>query len=670
MREGLRRHRFALALIVLLVAVLFTPSIVKREVFTIRDHTDYFQPLRYFTAIHIRDFTLPYWNPYSASGEPWLANPQTAVFYPPTWVFVFLPFETAYMLFLALHLVIAGWGAYLLFARSVSEGAALAGAVAVTFSGPVLSLLDVSNNLATFAWIPWVLWAALSRTPPAMAGLLIAMSFLGGEPFFAAVGALLYAAVLIGRGVVNAGGGGVAGSAPGSGSRHRGNAITLLKTALVAIGLSAIQLVPFLELVRGSDRAARLSKEEIFRESMELGDWIRVAVPPRLNASGYDASLSQHFIPIIYVGAIVALLAVLAWVFVRRREVIGWSLLLAAAIVVAAGNHLPVGKVFELIPVTPFRYPSRAVPFGALAIAALASLGWNRFRPQKRWADLLLVVILVVDLLPRAAPLLRTSPFRTDLLPYPEAVGRAGKFVRVHDGALIDRRAWMAGYVNLYQRRFDTWTAAPLVSERYSRVHEVAVLAGRLDLLQFLGTGFVLSETPLGPPLRRLTSVRGVTAYTTPREPRFAMLWTGWKPAGSAAEALDATIQSGMSSGVAVAGAAPPPAPRRVQLLSPESLVLDTRTARAVVNAPDDSVLVLTQQDSPSWRVYVDGVAQKKLLAGGIFRAVHVPRGRHEVIWKWDPSSLRIGATMTSITVLFLSMIFFVKRFTRRKFSS
>ena len=48
-----------------------------------------------------------------------MANPQTGVFYPPTWLFAIFPFETAYMLYLALHLVILAWGAYLLFARSV-----------------------------------------------------------------------------------------------------------------------------------------------------------------------------------------------------------------------------------------------------------------------------------------------------------------------------------------------------------------------------------------------------------------------------------------------------------------------------------------------------------------------------------------------------------------------
>lgn len=669
MREALRRHRFALALVALLGTVLFAPSIAKREVFTIRDHTDYFQPLRYFTAIHIRDYTLPYWNPYSASGEPWLANPQTAIFYPPTWLFMSLPFETAYMLFLALHLVILGWGAYLLFARSVSEGAAMVGAAAVMFSGPTLSLLDISNNLATFAWIPWVIRAAAARKSPAVSGSLIALAFLGGEPFFAAVGAGLYAVIR----VIPSGGEG-AGTEGGTERPPRflgpaGNDILL--TAIVAMGLSAVQLVPFLELVRGSDRAAQLSSEEIFRESMRVSDWLRVAVPPRLNANAYDPKLSQHFIPVVYAGAVVAVLAVLGWIFVRRREVIGWTLLLLAAVFVAAGDSLPLSRLFEIAPVTPFRYPSRVVPFGALAIVALAALGWDRFRPKRRWADLLLVVVIVADLLPRAAPLLRTAPFRTDLLPYPAAVGRAAKFIRIHEGPTIDRRAWMAGYVNLYQRRFDAGTAAPVVSERYAQLHDAAIASGRLDLLAFLAAGFVLSDRQLAPPLRPVVSVRSVTAYATPESPRMATLWTGWTPAADAAGALEHMIRKGMTEGVAVSGAGVPRTRREnARRLDAEQLVMDTRTVRALVNAPEEGVLVLAQQDAASWRVFVDGVEQKKLLAGGVFRAVSVPRGRHEVVWRWHPASLRAGAATTFVTALSLQMIFFVKHFKRRKFSS
>ncbi|MFL6248499.1 MAG: hypothetical protein ACJ74H_20920, partial [Thermoanaerobaculia bacterium] len=136
---NVERHRFAFALLALLALTLFLPALLKREVFTLRDHFDYFQPLRAFTADELRAGHLPLWNPYSASGEPWLANPQTGVFYPPAWLFLVLPFATAYMLYLLLHSILLGCGAYLLFVRRASPGAAMVGAAALMFSGPVLS---------------------------------------------------------------------------------------------------------------------------------------------------------------------------------------------------------------------------------------------------------------------------------------------------------------------------------------------------------------------------------------------------------------------------------------------------------------------------------------------------------------------------------------------------
>src|ERR1700726_4558619 len=72
------------ALLALLALLLFVRPLIRGEVFTFRDHSDYFQPPRYFTALELRQGRMPLWNPYNASGEPWLANPQTGVFYPPT----------------------------------------------------------------------------------------------------------------------------------------------------------------------------------------------------------------------------------------------------------------------------------------------------------------------------------------------------------------------------------------------------------------------------------------------------------------------------------------------------------------------------------------------------------------------------------------------------------
>lgn len=641
-----RRHRFALALIAVVVATVLARPIVRQEVFSFRDHVDYFQPLRYYTAVHLRALILPHWNPYSASGEPWLANPQTGVFYPPTWLFLMFPFVTAYMLYLALHLLILGWSAYLLFTRMASEGAALLGAMALIFCGPVVSLLDISNNLATFAWVPLTLWCAMTRARPELAALVLALAFLGGEPFFAAVAAGLYVVVVRSwKHVVIAGAG--------------------------ALGLSAIQLLPFLEMLLGSDRAAGLTREQIVRESMPVGDWLRLAVPPRLQSSGFDPELSQHFVPMVYVGAVVVALAIVAWITTRNVRVMAWTGLLITAMIVAGGAYLPlIGNLLTAMPLTLFRYPARVVPFGALAVVALAVIGWERIRPRRRWVDLILILFIVTDVLWRAQPLLQSAPFRSERVPYPPAVGRRAKFMRIQERPGADRAAWIAGYVNLYERRFDASTAAPVMSERYSRLHDEAITRARIDLLNLLGVGYLLSEKRIEA-LFPLMSVRGVIVYGNAGALPMATWWGRAKAFSSPEEALAATLDGKLSLTLAVSGTMERAVtPERAWIVGAESVSVDTRRARVVVNAPADGILMLAQQDAPGWRVFVDGRRARKVLGAGIFRAVEVQAGRHEVVWRFQPRAILLGAIVTIITALSLQVRRFVKRRGQKNFSS
>lgn len=188
-------NAIAVAVIVAAALVVFAPALAKNEIFTFRDHADYFTPMRLYTAMHLRAGRLPLWNPYNGSGEQWLANPQTGVFYPPAWLFALIPFSTAYVLYLFLHSLILGSGAWALFRRSAGVAAALVGSVALMFSGPVLSLLDVQNNFTTFAWLPWIVWSAhRDREGPArsprLSAVFLALAFLAGEPFYAAVAAV------------------------------------------------------------------------------------------------------------------------------------------------------------------------------------------------------------------------------------------------------------------------------------------------------------------------------------------------------------------------------------------------------------------------------------------------------------------------------------------------
>ena len=608
------RHRFALAFLAAVATPLFLLPLLNGEVFTLRDHFDYFQPLRWFTAAELQEGRLPLWNPYNASGEPWLANPQTGVFYPPAWLFVVLPFAAAYMLFLFFHVVLLGWGAYLLFARTASPGAALVGAVALMFSGPVLSLLDVSNNLATLAWIPLALWCA-AEGAWRRGGVVLALAFLGGEPFFAACGALAYAGtagVLAGcrAGVPPAAGGG--GTPPHQPpGRRRSASVGLLRSALIALGLSAVQLFPFLAMLRDSDRAAGLDASLILMHSMAWSDWLRVIVP-------VDRGATQQFIPEVYVGVVVSLLALLG----LRRKTWPWVVLLAVCVVVSFGP----AWLAEL-PLTLFRYPARLVPLAALAIAALAVAGWERVRPNRRWVDLVIVLVVVVDLVPRAWPLLPSAPFRRDVVPYAREVGGESKFLRAGTADARHRTAWISGYLNLYDRRFDAFTAAPVASEAYVRVHRALLENPTREELARKGIGWIVTAHALSHSFPPAARAENVTVYRNRMTLPMAFLTT-----------------------------------RSPLTVHPARVELDTRRVRVSVDAPQEGVIVVLQQRAPGWRVSIDGVEAREFPIDGLFRGVQVTRGHHEIVWTYRPRSLVFGAIVTSLTLLAMTLFRFVKR--------
>jgi len=573
-------RRLAAALLVALALLLVARPLLHREVFTFRDHTDYFQPLRWYTATSLQAGRLPLWNPYNASGEPWLANPQTAVFYPPAWLFLALPFETAYMLYLALHLALLGCGAFVLFARRRSPGAALIGATALMVCGPTLSLLDVQNNLTTFAWIPLVIWCGLARVSARWSAAAIAMSFLAGEPFFAAVGALIFVLV-----------------------RRR----DVIDVAAQSFALAGVQLVPFLAMLRGSDRAGASAAD--LREAMPLRDWLRIAVPPSLAGNGFDPHLGQHFIPVVYVGVVTCALALIGAICAWRR-IGGWLALLVASIVFATAS---AAALLAHLPLTLFRYPARLVPLGALAIAAIAVEGWDvvaRWIPIRAIA-VLVAVAIAAELLSFTKPLLVTAPMQwKNPVPYDAGVGRTLKIVRAGDPRLVaeNRRAWIAGYLNLYQRRFDAWTAAPLVSRRYAELYERAVRDRGMTLLSSMSVGYVLAPRGADVVVYRNDAARPLVS--------------------------------------------PPPT----------LLAFGANFIHAAVALPNASTVIVTQQCASGWSVDIDGKSAS-LDASGDFLAVRVPAGKHDVAFRYRSVPLVAGAFLTLLALLRLLLPkTFVKR--------
>jgi hypothetical protein len=161
MKRYLRPEWVVVAILVAVCfgAVLLIPAgLVFSGPFT--DLAAQFAAWRAFAAASLLAGHFPLWNPYTFSGEPFLGGFQSALFYPPNAIFLFLPLSQALNLSMLLHLVILGWGMYRwAIQRGFSPLAATLCGLALPLSGPVFPHIYAGHlsNLCTMAWAPWIM---------------------------------------------------------------------------------------------------------------------------------------------------------------------------------------------------------------------------------------------------------------------------------------------------------------------------------------------------------------------------------------------------------------------------------------------------------------------------------------------------------------------------------
>ncbi|MGK2858352.1 MAG: YfhO family protein [Thermoanaerobaculia bacterium] len=699
------RWKWRAILIALAALAPFIPMLLGGDVPSFRDHRDYFVPLREATAIALRGGELPLWNALSGSGEPWLANPQTGVFYPPAWLVAALPFRTGYVLFLVFHLALLGFGWRRLVLRWVRDDVATLSACALVLSGPVLSLLDVSNSLGTFAWIPLLLSFALDggQRAPARDAATIALCFLGGEPLLAAAGAALYAVVRLVR-------------------ERRAALLGVAAVAALSILLSAAQLLPFLESLRGSDRSSGLDSVAALAQSLAPVDWMLVPVAPSVPGSATIALTSQRFLPSIFISPLLALLPLalpLLWRggMLPSRACFGWLALFGVSAFLAAGAHLAPAKWFYLAAgLTVNRYPVKFALFGFLAIVALGAICLDRLlegtrrtalagavaavmaavivillatsrspaatqmlalwaaaivivlvaRPPRRWLLVVATLVVAADSISASRFLLVGSPLAAGVEPHATILQRERKVARLEQFDLrrdrtasrAGRAAWLGGYLNLRNQQFDAMTAAPVVDVRYLEIVGYALARPRIDILDFFGVGYLFTTREIsGPGYREVLESGGVRVYERAAGFPSVTVWERVVPEPDRAAAYaslysetwnarDQIVVTGESPPLFADAAIGPVGSGRIADVSWSSI-------RVEVESPRGGVVALSQRDAPGWSVTVDGTAAEPLVVNGIFRGVAVPAGRHEVEWRYFPRSLSLGflLSVTGITI-------------------
>lgn len=122
-------------------------------------------PFRWFGAEEwLRTGQVPLWNPYMFGGLPFVGAMHGDIFYPTAWLRLFLPIDVALNFGFAIHVVLAGFFAYLFFrALGLSWTASVAAGIAYQLSGIVASMVSPGHDGKLFvsALLPLVLTGVL-----------------------------------------------------------------------------------------------------------------------------------------------------------------------------------------------------------------------------------------------------------------------------------------------------------------------------------------------------------------------------------------------------------------------------------------------------------------------------------------------------------------------------
>ena len=206
----MQEKRFQVAFLILfgLTLLMFADALFSpRAVLLAQQGTDlsaYFVYSHEFGFGQLAQGNLALWNPHIFSGVPYFGDFQSALLYPPNWLFLVLPIAKAINLIIALHVFLAGFFVFLwTYHRGLHPAACLLSSILFMFSGPFFLHIYAGHlpHLSAMVWAP-LLFCAIDglirerSTLWYLVGVLaLTMQILAGFPqyvFYTAIAAGLY----------------------------------------------------------------------------------------------------------------------------------------------------------------------------------------------------------------------------------------------------------------------------------------------------------------------------------------------------------------------------------------------------------------------------------------------------------------------------------------------
>jgi hypothetical protein len=644
--------------------------------FEAADLSLYFLPSYAFEAERFRDGSLPFWNPWQAAGQPFLASMQPGVLYPARLLLLVLDVPTAMHVASLGHVLLVFVAVYAL-CRTLGAAPVGAGLGAAAFTGTfAIPNMYWPSYLEAGAWLPigGLALARLARTPAwrwvALLGVSLAMPVLAGGyqmTLYVAYGiGLLGVALLVDP-------------------RRRGSlcswraAGALALAGVIAAGTAAPQLLPTLAWTAETVRRAGALTDVQIMPIADPGHALRETIWPGPGFSPFHLSL-----PVV----VLALIG-----FVRQRRFgAALGVIAIALYLVSLGRGTPFFAVYRVLPgLAMFRLPRRLftlVAFFCAVAAALAitpsSPAGARSRRMRAAAAVAFVLVLagVFGTLRNRAELPWTAASRR-LTAEPALVAAlrrvaGGQRVMLPDvldanagprvGTLRHLRV-LQDYEPLSTRRLDAYLRA-VAGLPPARADAVVPFVGsappqrgiaRAALVDLAGVRAVLLPRSAPVPARtppfaaRLTTGKLVLyenplalprAFTVTRarvvpDERAALATLLHPDFDGRREAVLVGPRGAAADALTAATAAP---------LQPAVLVTDRpEEVEVAVDVAAPAVLVLADAYAPGWRATVDGAPRPIWLANHLMRGVPVQPGERRVRFTYEAPGFATGTWLAAL---------------------
>lgn len=730
----------------------------------------------------VRSGQLPLWNPYIVCGWPLLATLQIGFFHPLSLIYYVLPFNLAFNYYTIIHYFLAALFMYWLMRYfTLSRAASVLAAIAFAFSGYLISVANMNTTLAAVVWAPllflfydkYVKARGFSIKYVLVLGCFFALQYLGGEPsvlYMTLLFLSVYALVECQRSL----------------RKLAFNLSGLALPLVLAGGLVAIQLLPFLEVVRHSMRGLKTGYDFIAYKALPPRELVSFIMPFFFGNLIKDGSYcrailgDQYQVWILspYLGILPLILALFSWLKIRRRIIFLWGIVILG-LILAFGRFTPLFALFyHLLPgISMIRYPvkylflvffplsvlagfgfeavlravennerilriaGRVLGIAAIALGAvylglkinlarvfvlllsrfetpnqfmvgnlwkilhfdLASLGWLVILLffaaalfYLSWKKLLtreifgwlIIAMVVIDLAmanininpPGQYELFAASTPNMRILQKDKSIFR---YFAAPPRENEPRPVFRVYNENLYHIK-DNLTPNWMVP------YQLASLGGRAsiepkDFTQFFWP-FLRGKIGLAGPMLGLANVKYVLSFSKLPAPQYSLVRT--KQLGDIKaylyqntyalprvffarsvkivpdkEQIISWLDRGNRFSYKQVILQEDPGPWRPGSKSDQVKVVKYKANKVVVktSARGQRLLFLSDTYYPGWKAFIDGKKAGIMRANYMFRAVRVPAGDHEVVFAYRPTSLKLGAAISALTIALLGF-FLVKR--------